>query len=547
MNKTRAILMTCFWCLALGSSCFFVAVAGVPFLASEGQEEMPSAPSASQVTTIPQWSDIEYTTVRVFQQSAPSGSVTPVEGLSVPPASMQKFFYENTSLNATNIQTTAWLHFKEQFNVTCTSATAESDFVINYYPALANGSLVEGVRLFNNVLDVSYTKDNASLIESFLTYASVGEHFSFNMSAAVERVENVSLYTGANYSVQIEFKYPIQFKDWSMTSTHSAFPIGGRNATAIANYSQSFTLWSEIPLNVSFYLIPRETSFITNPAFRLGTTPFTADFNSTIGGYDISPGGGSVDTNNSRVTFTFGVPFTVGFTDTYVNRWHRDLVKWGANARSRYFKLDIFAGPEQYLLEKVQFNITDIDGSIRRPGTYSSPSTATSTANAQYSVLDEETGQMVTIQNGTRFTIGQMQKAAGRLDVGLDYSGTYNATFRILDEVRNPLAGAGVILYYHGERFGVRMAAEDPLVNPMQQSDALGVVTFRFLPEGNYSMVVQFQGWNHTQDFRVSKDQASISGEVVTSVPYQPGLLVSWTVAFGIVAVLGVVLVKKKK
>lgn len=91
------------------------------------------------------------------------------------------------------------------------------------------------------------------------------------------------------------------------------------------------------------------------------------------------------------------------------------------------------------------------------------------------------------------------------------------------------------------------MNRENPLHAPAKKSDSLGLVTFRYLPEGNYSAEVMFQGMLvQTHNFTLNEVNSFPTVEITTVVPYEPTILVIWIILFGFIAIIGFSMQRKR-
>ncbi len=299
--------------------------------------------------------------------------------------------------------------------------------------------------------------------------------------------------------------------------------------------------------SVTFQMILYEGS--NNLKFKYQDASFNnATYDDDVSGWEVT-GSGKITTDGTKIKVTFSINFTVAFVDVFPENdfWLDDELVYGVIERVRGYKLDITRGPDHYLLEKVRFNMPNLAYANTEKEITSLPSTPVILLDNTYTEYDPELEQDVVKKNGTGFQIARMQRAAGPLLIDVGYLAKYNASFRVLDEVRNPLVGADVILYYQGCRFGSLMNRENPLHAPAKKSDSLGLVTFRYLPEGNYSAEVMFQGMLvQTHNFTLNEVNSFPTVEITTVVPYEPTILVIWIILFGFIAIIGFSMQRKR-
>src|SRR5271157_2893228 len=520
------------------------------------------------------WSKVNYAKLMVYSQEAPpQGASRSVPGVKVPVLSLNETFYPKLSTNATSTQPVLRLRYSEDLFVNCTDASTISNFTIRYVPSLANDSYdtVQFTELKNSGTanySRTYTQiNNTELIIPDIHNANMFifryeiNAFYFNVSEAVHVFENNSLYTGARFIIQLNYSYPISIVGWSMKTTSPAFDIEGKQSAHTISYSESFTLKSVDEVNLTFYFIPVDQNVTFDYMFysqdfnvknSVLTQMSTPDYNTTVHGWKIEPAPFSHVTSNSNGTLiavTFNVNATVGFTEIEANRWSLDRLEASLDIRLRQYQLTVLQGPVTYLVENVQFNIPDLPfGSVFSNSIASNPDGSFSYANNTYQIYSPELERVVNVLNGTQGNLGRIQRSQGPVTVSLQYNSSYNATFRVLDQVRNPLSGADVVLNYYGVRFGALMAWNKTLAYPSIKTGSSGSISYTYLPEGNYTVTVYYQGaLVQTMNFTLDSTSSPLSLEIITTVPYAPSILIGWFVIFGVLAILGLVLLKRKR
>lgn len=561
---------------------------GMPGLHANSYSKTSQSPRimTSQVTpSVPNWNNISYAKISAVrcQTPTPNPQSQSVNGVSFSNFKNATYFNQTytptLNTNASSIQHVLRLSMSERFFVNCTDPTASSNFTVLYFPSLANNTLLDTMRFIQikdgtiNTVNYSrtYNQKNDSIIV-YPSYTNFNEYifrydmvskfeFDFNISEAVRIFENTSLYKGANFIVELNYSFPISVKEWSMTTTSSYFTIEGRNTTHVVSYSELFYVESQENVLLTFYFIPAEVnstydySFYSedfnnkNPVLTQMTTP---TFDTAVQGYLIAPAPLDLVSANSYGTLiqvTFNINATVGFTEINADRWTFDRLVASLDIRVRQYQLSVLQGPNIYLIENIRFNITDMYYANVFGGSNSSyPDGAFSFQNNTFPYYNTELESVINIPNGTQCLLGRIQKLQGPVTVSLEYNASYNATFHVLDEVRNPLPGAEIVLNYCGVRFGSLMAWNMSLSYPRVMTDSNGVITYTYLPEGNYTAMVYYQDrLVQTENFTLNNANSPLTLEIITTVPYAPTILIGWFVIFGILAILGVVLLKRKR
>ncbi|HME50900.1 MAG TPA: carboxypeptidase-like regulatory domain-containing protein [Candidatus Lokiarchaeia archaeon] len=511
------------------------------------------------------WSKVNYAKLMVYSQEAPpQGASRSVPGVKVPVLSLNETFYPKLSTNATSTQPVLRLRYSEDLFVNCTDASTISNFTIRYVPSLANDSYdtVQFTELKNSGTanySRTYTQiNNTELIIPDIHNANMFifryeiNAFYFNVSEAVHVFENNSLYTGARFIIQLNYSYPISIVGWSMKTTSSAFDIEGKQSAHTISYSESFTVKCLNEVNLTFYFIPVDQNVTFDYLFykqdfnvknsvltRFSQAP---SYNTTVHGWKIEPAPFSHVTANSNGTLiavTFNISATVGFTEIAANRWTLDKLVASSDMRMRQYQLSVLQGPETYLIENIRFKITDMYfGNIFSNSNASYPDGSFYVAYNTYQMFNPVLEAVVSMPNGTQGILGRIQKSQGPVTVSFEYDAPYSVTFRVLDAGRNPLPGAEVVLNYSGLSFGSLMAWNTSIVYPPSITDSGGLISCNYLPEGNYTVVVNYQGTLvQAINFTLDSTNSPLTLEIITTV--QPWYNPSFSTAIVIIAVTG--------
>ncbi len=539
-------------------------------------------PMASDAASNPTWDLVNHTRLAIDTQSAPFsyGNTSGVPGVSI---SVNRTHNKAHSLNATNLQHYMNLSYTDRFTINCTSIETSTYTIKIFTPLihellkdlfLPNASLVtniQSIKIKCTTNETSFTY-NLSMYNSWLfpivispIYSDVSiiqfryalQYFYFNISQAVKVLESRSIYEGASFLFEVNYTVPVVFSSWAMaTKTGEKFRIEGDHSSSLSNYTLSFRVSAPKGVSITFHYLPADYYYInqTTPIFYRfnGSVPiaFNAAKDEALQGWLIAPNGLPVDLNSSGIPFRidFSINATVGFIDQLAGRWTSDGMASDMDIRTRKFKLTVLSGPNTLLIENVEFTANDIAYTNRiKPTSSTTPESGIDITDDTYTYYDTVLEKDVTKSNGTKVKVGRIQKSNGPVKVSFSYDAPYNASLTIRDNVRNPLPGAEVILFFHGVRFGPLMSMNGSNLQPAKIADALGVVTYNFLPEGNYSVEVRFQDRVTTQEFSLYGGTKSVSIEVVTDAPYQPWILIAWIAIFGVLCMLGISLFKRKR
>ncbi|MHA1716408.1 MAG: hypothetical protein ACTSXP_12260 [Promethearchaeota archaeon] len=517
---------------------------------------------------IPQWSDLKIGTIFVETQEAPQPSADPVPGTNITIEDLE--FVRENSTNATNLSPGLDLFYIERFNVSVsdTYQYEQNGSRPVYHPSITRTSNTYYIKIRSNKDNVveykndeDLTKNIFPLSQTILAYSTDQNKLKINVTLAADLVDNSTLDNNSWFYFEIASFLMINIKNWTIkTMTNSSQPgvfgIEAYNSSHIVNYSQTFSFDTLNPIKARFILIPADKQKWINPKFYYNDEEFTPGnyydpINGSIIGWRI-PNQAIPTNTSSTLNITFGINYTIRFTDMYSisKKWAEDRLVQGTDNRVRKYHIEITEGAEHYLVEKIYFNITEMkfkNAADLGLKSHSYPVTGTNLRNNTYSVFDPAIEDIVLKENGTKFEISRLKKGI-KVSVSFLYNASYNISLRILDEVKNPLAGAEVILYYEGVRFGPKMNETSQLNYPIQVSDQYGYVHYNYLPMGNFEARVSFNGKSVTNFTFSTFDQDSGSAlNVETPVPYRPAFMVGWFAVFSSFSIASLVILRFKK
>ncbi|MHA1792948.1 MAG: hypothetical protein ACTSVI_09920 [Promethearchaeota archaeon] len=511
---------------------------------------------------IPAWSDILYSTLVVKAQSEPASSYDNATGMMV--NDFDTVFHQDNGTNGTNLNKEIKLSYTDYVNISCqnTSMIVGDNYSVNYFPALLNFSDFNTIRIYNEnysriydrTVNLSYFWDDK--IVKYLG-SNPNYYFKLDLKKAVEVIENTSVYNGSTYCFEFNYTYPIKITNWAIRIVNKPFEINGNVSTHLVEYEQviNFSSWKDV--NVSFYFLPEDYDSLINMTFYKDGSEFTAeemqDFNGTGKSYWVLDPEPPINTKSTGLLIKFGINTTIAFTQILAGRWTEDMIIGGNAYRKRTFNLEVLNGSNSYLIEDIEFNMTDIDFACVKDYTtkaFSEPQANISVINNTFLYIDPELGdEPVHKPNGTKIRLFSIQKELGPLRLSFFYEANYNISLRILDNVRNPLQDASVIIYYEKPslRYGPKISLSNSLLYPVKITGSKALIEYKYLPSGVYYFEVYYQG-NLVKSFNVTTDDTLGNQviDIVTNVPYKPTLLLIWVVMFAVCVLVGFILYKKK-
>jgi hypothetical protein len=530
-------------------------------------------PVTSDAASVPTWDLVNHTRLAIETPEAPAPSSDAKyagAGVSVPGGEINRTHNKAFSLNATNLQPQMNLSYTDRWTIRCTDQGADPlNFTVRLNTPLINStrtavSLTSNakaikIRCNANGNGTSFAYNFAmfstpvcpSIYPNVTGFMNMSHYFRFNISHAAEVFASRGVLTGDSFLFEVNYTVTVQFSSWSVAAkSGEKFRIEGNQSTRQSNKTLSFRVSGPKGVNITFHYFTTDLDCTSNHVFRADNVPFTPTFDTTLKGWRIAPGG-SVKLNATGTAFSidYRVNATVGFVDKMAGRWTSDGMASRLDTRTRKFKLAVLSGPSALLVENIEFVSNDIAYSTKMQATSSAtPTTIVTIVDDTYQVPDPlQEGELITKSNGTKVSLRSIQKTFGPVTVSFNYNASYGASLRILDDLRNPLSGAEVTLYFHGVRFGSLMSVNGSNLQPIKITNDLGIVTYNYLPEGNYSVEVHAQGRVKVQEFSLYGGARSVSIDVVTDIPYQPWILVAWVAIFGLLSVVGISLFKKKR
>ncbi|MFX0098032.1 MAG: hypothetical protein ACFFCS_00515 [Candidatus Hodarchaeota archaeon] len=584
-----AVLSLVFLTAFVGIIDLSLVINGIPANDEDIQILTNDAPiHANTETTVTEWDDILYGTFFIPYDAdiefTSSSSLDYGDGLNKEgfnPGDKPDYIPEK-SMNATNLITKYKLYFEESFNISVIDTNGNMTGI--YYPShpmqLEN---MEHIKIYNENYtrlyqgrNVSWGDENTTrpdhwINEEIVDYNKYNHYWTFNMSRAVQLIEGKAAYNGSNYVFEFGF-YIVVTLAANDPKISSIFSLEGTKTEQMVNYSFKFKFDSPVSLNASFIFLPADSDkIIGTPKFSrtdLSGNILNASYTAILQD--------NYDGNNPAwflqgsffplkpeyyLVVNYSVNFTIEFTNMYTERWTCDRLTYRTSGRRRTLSLNISDGPEDLLVENINFTLTNMNfddffNQVKLDAQFEPRTTPYSGkfisrqnyGNNTYRISESAGGPYDDMPNGTWFNIHKMQKSQGVMLFDFWYEASHNYTLRITDEVNNPLPGAEVYMFYQGKPYGVKMAENDSLINPPKISNNLGFIELNNIPAGEYDLeIVYGEEIVGTYSFSTDNLQNGQLIVIVTSVPYQPTILIGWLIVCSFIFIIGVYYLKKKR
>jgi len=220
---------------------------------------------------------------------------------------------------------------------------------------------------------------------------------------------------------------------------------------------------------------------------------------------------------------TFKTNFTLKFENSVDYSWAIDRLIDGRNVRERIYFPSLISGPKHIYLE----NVTLIESTITADQVISNSSLFKRAVN-YYDVIVSVTQE--TIENSLIFTENAVKRKGLKLTIPylilgetnpflLKYDATNDLKIIITDNIRMPLNGYRIELFYFGKVFGTYISND--LTQPMAPaySNENGEISIENVPNGNYTVKI------YKDNVIIMDALINTFSEVIyisTNVPYFP-------------------------
>ena len=225
--------------------------------------------------------------------------------------------------------------------------------------------------------------------------------------------------------------------------------------------------------------------------------------------------------------------FTIKFINPVGETWAIDRLFDKRNYRERVYFPSIVSGPKHIFLKFL---------SIYEPTIYYEQ-VISATSLFERDVAFHEINTSVTGRQGINITIPYLIQGE-TCPFMIKYETSQLLRIVITDNIKMPITGASIDVYYYGQKFGTYISNNQSQPISPSKSNENGEILLRNVPHGNYSIKVYFRGsLIKTSDASTYKEINYIH----TDIPHLP----LWILIFGVINVciliIGVVFYLKHK
>ncbi len=221
--------------------------------------------------------------------------------------------------------------------------------------------------------------------------------------------------------------------------------------------------------------------------------------------------------NQSIFSLNFTTFFTIKFINPVGETWAIDRLFANRNYRERVYFPSIVSGPKHIILKFL---------SLYEPTIYYEQ-VISATSLFERDVAFFETNSSVTGRQGINITIPYLILGE-TCPFMIKYETSQVLRIVITDNIKMPITGASIDVYYYGQKFGTYISNNQSQPIGLTKSDENGEILLRNVPHGNYFIKVYFRG-----SLIKESDVSTFNGVnyIYTNIPHLP----IWVLIFGII------------
>ncbi|TFG27824.1 MAG: hypothetical protein EU532_06670 [Promethearchaeota archaeon] len=252
--------------------------------------------------------------------------------------------------------------------------------------------------------------------------------------------------------------------------------------------------------------------------------------------------------NNTIIEITFSTAYQILFVDPVDETWAIDRLIEDRDTRQRIYFPDIVSGPQRIILkyvevieESISFDqVNSISSLFGRGVIYEEVNVTELEEDIENSLVFNENA---TKRAGIKITLPYMIKEE-ICPIIVQYETELNLRIIVTDNIRMPIAGLDVKIYYYGELYGTYISTEKNQPIGPQITDENGEILVKDVPNGNYTIKI-YQNENLIKESEVS---AYLEVNYVTTpIIHFPIVIIIFSSISGIFFVIGLIIYRKQK
>ncbi len=377
-------------------------------------------------------------------------------------------------------------------------------------------------------------------------------------------------YNALNFTMHLIWEYQLTITDWRLLQDlDSKFILEENEEEVKPEFNYRFNLKGEKlndikedqivladNLKLALKVSPPDKELLDD--HELSFDPDLEDFieSKDLDNYLDSTGTVNIDledsftAGNSFFYLKFEVEFKIGFNDPVDETWAVDRLIEGRNKRERLYLPEIISGPKHIYIKfltlhelTISIDQVDDDGSLF--------DRSVKTDEANITEIDEEIkNSLVFTENATRrigIYIRLPYMYEGEIcPINIKYFTSNDLRVVITDNIKMPVMGLDVKIYYYDELYGTYISKEKNQPIGPTITDENGKILVKDVPNGNFTIKI------YQRDSFIMKAEVSSFYDVnyvVTSLPHFPLLILIYGTVCLIILLLGIglYLIMKKK
>jgi len=353
----------------------------------------------------------------------------------------------------------------------------------------------------------------------------------------------------SNFTLHFIWEYPLDIKDWSLSQrAEQNLMIVDKEQNFTADFNYYFILTSQ-KYNIS-QIIPTETSFVDNIYIALTVNlpdknllnDYSLELNNeTVNIEDHLNPDNTVDVlltdlfsgNQTEFSLNFTSRFTLKFIEPVGKTWAIDRLVGLNNIRERIYFPSLINGPPHIFLTYISFY---------EPAIYTDQILDNSSLferNFIYFHLNKS----LTGREGIKVRIPYLVVGETCPSI-IKYTPTQTLRVVVTDNIKMPLIGADVKIYYLGQEFGTYISKNRTQPIPPGKTNENGEVVLSHVPAGNYTIKV----YNNGIFLRESIGNTyNTRNYIYTNYPHFPIWIIIFGIVNGIILLFGLIFYLKDK
>ncbi|MFX1504047.1 MAG: carboxypeptidase-like regulatory domain-containing protein [Promethearchaeota archaeon] len=240
--------------------------------------------------------------------------------------------------------------------------------------------------------------------------------------------------------------------------------------------------------------------------------------------------------NDSIFSLNFTSSFTLKFVDSVGETWAIDRLVAKTNIRERIYFPNLINGPKHIYLKFASFYEPTIEYN-------QDPKKLSSSSLFKRKVEFFEGNISLTGKVGTKVEIPYLILGE-TCPVILKYETNQNLRIVITDNIKMPLVGASVEIFYYGQKFGTYISNDRVQPIPTGTTNEQGEIVLRNVPIGNFTVRVYYNG------IFIKESTVSTYNKInyiYTSYPHFPLWILVFGSISGIFLIIGIIFYLKYK